>query len=73
MGHRTEPHTPGYQKCIPRGSVQPGGWGKDWSVLLLTLSVGPHPHPLQTYLNGAALCVPAQLPDVHKGVLSCRE
>lgn len=25
MGHRTAPHTPGYQKCIHRGSVQPGG------------------------------------------------
>lgn len=46
MGHRTAPHTPGYQKCIHRGSVQPGGsGGRDWSVLLFTLCLGPYSHP----------------------------
>lgn len=33
----------------------------------------PIPTLLQTYLNGATLWIPAQLPDVHKGILSCRE
>lgn len=64
MGHRTEPHTPGYQKCIPRGSVQPGGWGKTGQSCCSPLAWVPTPtlykhtsmEPLSAFLLSFQTC-----------------
>lgn len=74
MDHRSEHHTPGCQKYIRCGSAPPVG-GRGWvSPTAHSPCAGvPTPTCLQTYLNRATLCISVQLPDVHKGVLSCRQ